>query len=169
MLLSSECAGGNRRAATARPASDPRVRPSDLPIQFHAIRLDAGKSNLRLTTASGLAGLLTESASPQNFNSSNVVDSLLHGERLRGYSPRKMNRELAQGSEPGVTECLAAIAGWSRIAERAYRGVQRPRKTNRPEKSPRGGTAGTGEGSGNPDCPDLRADLGRPTALSQES
>jgi hypothetical protein len=78
-----------------------------------------------------------------------------YGERLRGCSPRKMNRELAQ--EPGDSECLAAIAGWGRIAERAHPEYN-DRVKKRPGKSPRGGTAGTGEGSGNPDCPDLRAD-----------
>ena len=71
-----------------------------------------------------------------------------------------------QGTEPGVAGCLGAAAGGNRIVERANRGIRPANRANRQGSVSRGCSAPTSEGSRNPDCADLRIDLGRSTPIS---
>src|SRR6266404_4366360 len=73
-----------------------------------------------------------------------------------------------QGTDPGVAGGLGSSVGGNRIVERAHRGIRSADRANRPASVSRSCSASTSEGSRNPDCVDLRSNLGRSTPLSPQ-
>lgn len=88
-----------------------------------------------------------------------------YGERLRGCNPRNMNPVKAQELSPELKTALESVAGSDRVAERTDCGIQRAHRADREAELPGGGATETGEGSGDVDRVDLRADAGRCTSF----